>query len=161
MIENRKQADVRQHVLDRVMEILCADRKEYDKRLDYYEINFNSAVARARTTAWRDLLHSEENEELRSLEIELASEDGARVDEALRCLRGVSESFLDVIYRSEVFSAINSLPDEEREVIFMLVEGFKIKEIAETVGCTEKTVSGRRDRARLRLSETLKMEKKS
>ena len=158
--EDRKQVNVRQRVLDRVIEILCSDREEYDVRFDYYEVNFNGAVARARKTAWRDVLAAEEKEipeEIQSLEAELGSESGADVDVALRSLRGVSESFSDVIYRSEMLSAINSLPDEEKEVIFMLVEGFKIKEIAEIVECDPKTVSARRDRARAKLREAMNL----
>ena len=65
-----------------------------------------------------------------------------------------------MVYRSEVFSAINLLPDVEKEVILMLIEGFKIKEIAKTVGCTEKTVSARRNRARVKLSEEMNLELK-
>lgn len=152
--EDRKQAKVRQRVLDRVIEILCSDREEYDVRFDYYEVNFNGAVARARDTAWRDVLAAEEKEkpeEIQSLESELGSDSGAEVDAALRSLREVSESFSDLIYRSEILSEINSLPDEEKEVILMLVEGFKIKEIAGIVECDPKTVSARRDRARAKL----------
>ena len=157
---DRKEAEVRQRVLDRVTEILCCDRGGYDVRFDYYEVNFNGAVARARKTAWRDVLLAEEKEqpeEIQSLETELGSESGGEVDAALRSLRGVSESFSDAIYRSEMLSAINSLPDDEKEVILMLVEGFKIKEIAEIVERDPKTVSARRDRARAKLREAMNL----
>ena len=159
--EDRKQADVRQQVLDRVIELLCADRGEYDVRLDYFEINFNGAVARARKTAWRDSCETEKSEKTQSLNVEMSAGEDNDVDEALRSLRGVSENSSDAAYRLEVFSEINSLPDEEREVILMLIEGFKIKEIAEAVGCTEKTVSARRNRARAKLSEEMNLEEKS
>ncbi|WP_372718357.1 RNA polymerase sigma factor [Novipirellula sp.] len=161
VIEDRFQAEVRDRVMDRAMEILCGDRMEYDSRLDYYEVNFNGAVARARSTAKRDLCEQEKTENSRSLDAAMNSDDAAEVDAALRSLQGESENFSDVIYRSEVLSAINSLPIEEREVMLMLVEGYKIKEIAEKVGCTPKTASERRNRARAKLAAELNVETKS
>ncbi|QEG01556.1 RNA polymerase sigma factor [Stieleria maiorica] len=157
-IEDSYQAAVRDAVVDNVTEKLCHDRNAYDDRLDYFEINFNSAVARARRTAKRDSSENRKRENCQSLEAVVESADLDGVDTAIRSLRDVSEKFEDFSYRSGVYSAISLLPDEERQVIQLLVEGFKIKEIAELVGCTEKTVSARRNRARAKLREELYLE---
>ena len=161
VIEDRFQADVRDRVMDRVMEILCEDQKGYDTRLDYYEVNFNGAVSRARITAKRDLVEKKKTENTQSLDARLSSDEAGEVDATIRSLRGVSEDFSDLIYRSEVISAINTLPNEEQEVMLMLIEGYKIKEIAEKVGCTAKTASARRNRARAKLRREMNVEVKS
>ena len=47
------------------------------------------------------------------------------------------------------------LPDDERRVIELLIQGYLLREAAEIVGCTEKTARHRRNRARNALAEVL------
>lgn len=71
----------------------------------------------------------------------------------------------DFLYRSKIAAAINSLPPDERRVVELILEGIPIdsKEkdtmtMAKMLGCSEKTVRNRRDRAFAKLAELLKEE---
>lgn len=43
--------NIREEVRDHFVDLLLSDRKQYDDRLDYYEVNFNGAVAADRHDA--------------------------------------------------------------------------------------------------------------
>jgi DNA-directed RNA polymerase specialized sigma24 family protein len=60
----------------------------------------------------------------------------------------------DSDYRSYLLTAIDSLPDDQRRVVTMLLQDIPIDSkdettitIVKTLGCSEKTVRNRRDRA--------------
>ena len=64
------------------------------------------------------------------------------------------EKYSDPTYRSVIFAAIDSLPEDERRVIELLRIGIPIESkepdvasIVKIVGCVEKTARNRRDRA--------------
>ena len=69
-------------------------------------------------------------------------------------------------FRSKLHVAISSLPPEERQVIELILKGLpdpliqtKMSvTIAKVVGCSEKTVRNRRDRAFEKLRDALKEE---
>lgn len=59
---------------------------------------------------------------------------------------------VDPVYLGEVGRAVAELPDEQREVLFLVaVEGFSYQEAAEAVGAPIGTVMSRLSRARARL----------
>ena len=72
--------NIREAVRDHFVDLLLSDRNQYDDRLDYYEVNFNSAVAADR----RDANDRHWKQENRTAEIE--TEDGevsAQVESAV------------------------------------------------------------------------------
>ena len=92
-------SDIQDFVLDRFQVMLCSDRREYDDRLDFYEVRFNSAIAKLRLDARRKV----ERYEARHEQV-VYDGDGAtpsqKVEEALARLRdqdGKKED--DFLYR--------------------------------------------------------------
>ncbi len=148
------QEEVRSRVVDKFMELLCEDRNEYRERLDYFEINFNNAIAALRQTARRNTSEREKREYAEPL---LLYESQQFDDDGFNVLQNLNEPSKTEPghYRFEVLSAINDLPDDERHVIELLIQGYLLREAAEIVGCTEKTARHRRNRARIALAEVL------
>lgn len=156
--EDPYQREVRDRVVDKVMEMLCIDREGYEERLDYYEVMFNSAVAARRVTAKRDTSERAKRENSEPLVLDAGVADNQDGFDGV--LQGLNEPSNEgnSVYRFEVLSAINDLPDDERRVIELLIYGYLLKEVAEIVGCTEKTARTRRNRAQVRLAEVLERE---
>jgi DNA-directed RNA polymerase specialized sigma24 family protein len=88
------------------------------------------------------------------------------VEAALAALRPSPEGAgTDFLYRSKLLVAISSLPPDERQVVELLLweypidsQDTEVKTIVRIIGCTEKTVRNRRDRAFAKLREALKEE---
>ena len=146
--------EVRDRVLDAFQELLCRDRKEYDDRLDYYEVNFNDALLKVRMTARRAV--SRERKRFSDLPVE--DTDGNPPPGAETWLGTVCSDLDDeeerLRYRSRLYAAISQLPPDEKRVIDLLLEGYliesqdaSVKTITKILGCSEKTVRNRRDRA--------------
>jgi hypothetical protein len=156
---------IRDEVLFRFQELLCLDRAGYEDRLDYFEIKFDGAVANLRRTArkkaWRDanrsspLTYDDET-----------SEPSKEVEDALARLHPLSTSKMDdPAYRLRLDAAIDALPADQRRVIEMLLQGFQIESddpelttIVKVLGCVEKTVRNRRDKALMTLQAALAAE---
>ena len=69
----------------------------------------------------------------------------------------VAESSTDTDPRLEiVYDAIRHLPQAERALILLQLDGFSYREIAETLGLTESNVGVRLNRIRQKLTEQLK-----
>lgn len=156
--DNPYEAEVRERVVDKFTEMLCRDRESYLERLDYFEAMFNGAVCALRRTAKRDTSKRVEQEKNEVLIIdEAVAGSGDDFEGVLQNLNEPSKNE-DSGYRFELLSAINNLPDNERRVIELLIQGFLLKEVAEIVECTEKTSRSRRNRARTALAEVLERE---
>lgn len=154
--ENSRDLDVRDAVLDRFQELLCADRRQYDDRLDFYECRFNRALSLLRATARRDT--EQEGHEPLDSESE-PNVPSPTVEAALARLRSVPDpSEDDFLFRSKLQVAISTLLPDERRVVELLLQEFPIGStdrgvvtIASILGCDERTVRNRRDRAFARL----------
>jgi DNA-directed RNA polymerase specialized sigma24 family protein len=153
--------DLRELVLHNFQALLCRDRREYDATLDFYECQFNQALARLRSTARRDL--SKEEAHYKPVASNGES-DGPyeNVEAALTALREQTEENGRARYRSSLHVAISSLPQDERRVIELILRGLPIDSIddnvltiAKVLKCTEKTVRNRRDRALTKLRHAL------
>lgn len=158
--------DIQEAVLDAFNELLCKDRNDYDDRLDYFEIRFNSALARLRLTARRTVLRTESRTESLTLDAE-TNAPSIEVEAALAKLKNTGgEEIPDFLYRSRLLAAINTLPADEKRVIELILQDFLIDStdpevftISKALGCSEKTVRNRRDRAFLKLRAELEQEK--
>jgi hypothetical protein len=158
--------NIREDVHDHFVDLLLSDRKQYDDRLDYYEVNFNSAVAADR----RDANDRHWKQENRTAEIE--TEDGevsTQVESAVGNYDPFNADELDKKdYRFLLDEAIDSLPEFQRRIIVMWREDIPIESndpsvesISKILGKSEKTIRIHRDKAfaslKLRLERKGKM----
>jgi DNA-directed RNA polymerase specialized sigma24 family protein len=158
--------NIRDDVHDHFVDLLLADREEYDDRLDYYEINFNAAIAKDRSDASvRHWKHENRNEELGS------EEDGvsAHFEAVIGDYNPFDADELDKKdYRMLLDDAIDSLPEFQRRIVEMWRQEIPIESkdpsvvsISKVLGKTEKTIRTHRDKAfaslRLRLERKGKL----
>ncbi|GAE54210.1 MULTISPECIES: RNA polymerase sigma factor [Xanthomonas] len=155
--------NIREDVRDHFVDLLLSDRKQYDDRLDYYEVNFNSAVAADRSDAnerhWKH--------ENRTTEIE--NEDG-EISAQVESIVGEYDPFdaeeLDKKdYRLLLDEAIDSLPEFQRRIVVMVRQDIPIvsndpsvESISKVLGRSDKTIRTHRDKAFVSLK--LRLERK-
>lgn len=147
-------SEIRNNAVGTFIELLAADRNNYSEKLDYFEIRFDSAMARLRADACREVLPDAK----RSIPLEINQETGELLSEVER----TGESFdpfnptklSSSDYRLSLDSAIDVLSVEKRRIVEMIRLGIPIdsKEpgvvtIAKTLGKSEKTVRIHRDEA--------------
>jgi hypothetical protein len=141
-------------VMDRFQELLILDRGGYDERLDYFEVNFDAAIAALRLTA-RKKAWKEENRSAPMTYDDETSELNAEIEEAAAAQNPLTESKLDDPgYRLRLDAAIDALPEHQRRVIELLRRDIPIdskepgiETMVKILGCVEKTVRNRRDKA--------------
>nr|WP_312379159.1 sigma-70 family RNA polymerase sigma factor [Delftia acidovorans] len=158
--------NIREDVRDHFVDLLLSDRKQYDDRLDYYEANFNGAVAADR----RDANDRHWKHENRTAELE--TEDGevsAQVESAVGDYDPFDADELDKKnYRLLLDEAIDSLPEFQRRIVVMWRQDIPIESsdpsvesISKVLGKSEKTIRTHRDKAfaslKLRLERKRKM----
>lgn len=146
---------IREEIMLRFAERIAKDCRGRVGLLDFYEIHFDQAFAAFRTSALRQIgpstvetvpLGTDEDDGLEiSAEVEAAAAD---------FLGGDPEIIDDPAFRSALTAAIDSLPDDQKQVIGLLLQGFQIDSkdkdvmtIARILQCDERTVRNRRDRA--------------
>ncbi|MCG3138757.1 MAG: hypothetical protein HJJLKODD_02625 [Phycisphaerae bacterium] len=160
---NSVDLEIRDAVLDKFQEMICADRIKYDERLDFYECRFNRAIDKLRATARKTAWH----EAYRYVSVDSANESNDPSEEVELALKAMKSPMyaeeVDFLYRSKLRAAIISLPPDERRVIELYyVDDMSIESndgetstIVKILGCTEKTVRNRRDRALQKLRDAL------
>lgn len=164
--ESLTRMNIREDVVDRFVDLLLSDRDGYDDRLDYYEINFNAAIAKARQDASnRHWKHENRNDELGSDEVGVSE----RVEAAIGDYDPFDADELDKKdYRLLLDDAIDSLPEFQRRIVEMWRQEIPIESkdpsvvtISKVLGKTEKTIRTHRDKAfaslRLRLERKGRM----
>lgn len=132
---------------------LTKDRNDYHDGLDYFEVNFASGIARLRSTA-RSKADAEEDR-MRPLSYNDDETISPEVEKAAGSFDPFNrEKYDDPAYRSNLIAAIKELPAEERQVVLLMLKGYQIDSndpnvvtISSVLGCVEKTVRNRRDRA--------------
>jgi hypothetical protein len=158
--------NIREEVHDHFVDLLLSDREQYDDRLDYYEVNFNGAVAADR----RDANNRHWKHENRTAELE--TDDGevsAKVESAAGEYDPFEADELDKKdYRLLLDDAIDSLPEFHRRIVVMLRQDVPIESkdpsvesISKALGRSEKSIRMHRDKAyaslKLRLERKGKM----
>lgn len=155
---------IREEIMGRFAERIAKDCKGRTVLLDFYEIRFDKAFAAFRTSVLRQIgpsvvemvpLSTDED----SLEI------SAEVDAAAAVFGGEPEKYDDLAFRLALTAAIGSLPDDQKQVIGLLLQSFQIDSkdknvmtIARIMQCDERTVRNRRDRAYKALKAILQNE---
>lgn len=144
--------NIREDVVDHFVDLLLSDRGEYDVRLDYYEVNFNSAIARDRQDASnRHWTHENRSDELGSDEAEVSD----RVEAAVGDYNPFDADELDKkYYRLLLDNAIDTLPEFQRRIVEMWRQEIPIESkdssvlsISKVLGKSEKTIRTHRDKA--------------
>lgn len=156
-------AQIRERVLFDFQKLLCIDRQAYDERLDYYEIRFNDAIAKLRATARRAILKKQSRRKPMQYDGD-STELTLKMEQTLERVRSSDgQKDDDLPYRLRFYEAISTLPDDQRRVMELLLEGVPIdsedpeaRTIRKILGCVEKTVRNRRDRAFATIREALK-----
>lgn len=153
--------DFQEVVLDDFAERVMCDRQEYEEKLDGFEVAFDHMIARRKDDAMRKMYRRDKP----TTQIQY-DEDGdisADVEKSLARLNpNVSSIEDDITYRFQLQRAIDTLPNNERQVINMLFAGIRIEStnpdvstISKLLGCGPQTVRNRRDRAVIKLQEIL------
>jgi hypothetical protein len=164
-LASQRNIKIAEYVLDRFQALLVSDRAGYDERLDYFEVNFDAAIASLRLDGRRKALKEEKRNEPMTYDDE-TSELNAEIEKAAAAQNLPSESKLDdPSYRSRFYAAIDTLPEDQRRVMELLLLGIPIdskeqgvQTIVQILGCVEKTVRNRRDRAYVALRNALEEE---
>lgn len=157
---------IREEILGRFAELIAEDCKSQDATLDFYEIRFDMAFARFRISALRQIGPAADD----TVPLGTCEEDGlevsAEVEAAAEDFLGGNPSKLDdPAFRLVLAAAIDELPEDQKQVIGLLLQGFQIGSkdknvmtIAHILQCDERTVRNRRDRAYKALKSILEVE---
>lgn len=140
---------------------LTKDRNGYLEGLDYYEVNFASAMKSLRSTARAKIdLEEGRNQPLSYNDEESISADVEKAAGAFDPFN--PEKIDDPVYRSALGAAIKELPAEERDVILLTLKGYQDASIqpdaitiSSLLGCNDQTVRNRRKRAVIKLKKAL------
>ncbi|MEL6415979.1 MAG: hypothetical protein AAFQ15_13650 [Pseudomonadota bacterium] len=162
--EDARLSEIRDATVNHVTEMMFTDRQDYDEQLDIYEVVFDKAARAAHITKLRKIIRRENVNE--DIEDEVTGEVRAVVEAALERYKQVgltAEEDLD--YRIHLRDAINALPTNEREVIDLILADIPIEtnkdgepSMTALLGCVEKTVRNRRDRAFAKIRQALDLE---
>lgn len=163
--------DIRQEIMVRFAEIIAADRNGDETKLDYFEVNFNSAFLTFRTDILRQIGPARKTDPLhKAIGLTNEADDDSdilpEIEQKIIDDFSLKKSSLDDIdFRFRLFDAINALPEEERTVIGLLLRGLPIEAkdpsvctISGILGCTPRTVNNRLHRAYTHLKGNLLVE---
>jgi len=162
--EDARIAEIRDATVEHVTELMFADRQGYNDHLDIYEVVFDRAVRSARITKLRKVTRRESaTEELEDADTgEVREVVNAALDRYKKVGLTAEEDF---DYRIHLRRAIDALPTVEREVIDLMLADIPFEtnkngepSMTELLGCVEKTVRNRRDRAFARIRQALDLE---
>lgn len=157
---------IRDEIMGRFAERIAKDCKVRTALLDAFEVRFNMAFAAFRKSALRQIGGSVVDTVPLGEDGDHGLEISAEVEDAAADFLSGDPSILDdPAFRSELMAAINSLPDDQKKVIGLLIQGFQIDSkdesvmsIARILQCDERTVRNRRDRAYKTLKNILQKE---
>jgi hypothetical protein len=163
--EDLTQGNVRDEGRGRFLEMLARDRQdEYVEELDYYEVRFQSALACLRADVQR-YIYRRQNP-LDSIEID--PETGELSKEVLKAAIDfdpfASNEIDNSDYRTQLDTAIDTLPEIQKAIIQMLRNGIPIESkepgkinISQVLNKTPKTIATHRDAAYAKLRAKLKI----
>lgn len=160
-------SDIRDEIRGRFVEKITKDCNGKSSLLDFFEIRFDRALATMRVSVLRQMgpstvktvplgFHNDDDELEISAEVESA---------AAEFLGGIPSQLDDPAFRLAFEAAIGGLPDDQKQVVGLLLKGIPIycqepdvMTIARILSCNERTVRNRRDRAYITLKSNLQEE---
>lgn len=146
---------IREEIAGRFAERIAKDCKGRSGLLDFFEIRFDMAFASFRKSALRQIGPSTEDTIPLGTDDDHGLEISVEVEAAAADFLSGNPSILDdPAFRFELTAAIDNLPDDQKRVIGLLLQGFQIDSkdknimtISRILKCDERTVRNRRDRA--------------
>ncbi|WP_099610066.1 RNA polymerase sigma factor [Vibrio fujianensis] len=161
--------DIRQEILGRFVELIAKDRNDDGVKLDYFEVNFNDAFHKFRIDVLRQIGPARKEDPLsNAVPIERESDSEVRTDVEISALElsELSKSILnDPSFRICFQNAISELPEDERRVIGLYLQGLPVESkdadkstISSILGCSDRTVRNRLKRAYSALKDKLLLE---
>lgn len=144
--------EIRDKVLDDFIDLLLIDHASYDERLDYFEVNFNAALAKDRIDAQNKIQNKD------NLTQGLYGEDDdilPEVENAIEAYDPFNENELDKeYYRHSLHEAINGLSPLQQRIVLMWCHDIPIiskdpneMTISKTLNKSDKTIRTHRDSA--------------
>jgi len=157
---------IREEIMCRFAERIAKDCNGRARPLDFYEIRFDKAFAAFRTSVLRQIGPSVVDTVPLGMDEDDGLEISAEVEAAATAfLSGDPKKIDDPAFRLELTAAIDSLPDDQKQVVGLILQGFQIDSkdknvmtIARILECDERTVRNRRDRAYTTLKAILQEE---
>ncbi len=158
--------EIREEIISKFAERIAHDCNGKIDWLDYYEIHFNSAIKELERSVLRKI------GSLSLKTVPLVRED-AEDTELSPEIEAAAEAFFsnnqskvdDPAFRSIFYAAIDTLPNDQKQVIGLCLKDIPIDSqdpdaitIARIIGCNERTVRNRRDRAFKTLKTVLQEE---
>lgn len=148
-------ASVRENALGTFSEWLTRDYLEYCDRLDYFEIRFASGVASLKKDAYRQVGRINARQVAIASDEDEGSELLPEVERAIGSYNPFAPQILEVAdYRYALLETIEDLPDIQRRILHMMMQGIpidsidpKVQTISKALGKVEKTIRNQRDRA--------------
>lgn len=161
----------REEIAERVVEMIAKDRNTQEDIMYFWETNFNGALANLRTDVLRKHGPARKTDPLINAEpLTHEGEDGYDIspDVEIRAADIINPNpskIDDMAFRSRLQDAINDLPEDERRAVGLRWQGMPIESqdpeaetIVKALGCTEKTVRNRLNRAIKKLRVVLQAE---
>ena len=160
--------DIREEIVSRFVVLITKDCGSQSDQLDFYEIRFDQAMVALRTSVLRKFKAIAGD----IITVPLGSQDpdgreiSPEVEVTLEAfLGGDPQKIDDPAFRLVLFSAIDRLPEDQKRVVGLLLQGVPIDAkdqdvmtIARILQCDERTVRNRRDRACKALKAALEKE---
>lgn len=149
--------DIRDEIINRFVVLVTKDCASQADMLDFYEVHFDQAMVALRTSVLRKF--KAVVGDVTTVPLGSQDADGPEVSPEVEValenfLSGNPQKIDDPAFRSVLFAAIDRLPQDQKQVIGLLLKGIPIdaKEkdvmtIARILQCDERTVRNRRDRA--------------
>lgn len=143
---------IRDRVMDALVDRVLEDQAEYQKQLDYFEVNFNHALAKDRLDASTQVW----TEQNRSVVLETEDDEiSVDVEQAMDHYDPFDPDELDKKdYRRLLDSAIDTLPTLQKRIIEMWRQNIPIMSndhsvptMSKVLNKAEKTIRNQRDRA--------------
>jgi hypothetical protein len=161
-------AEIRDEIRSRFVVLLTRDCNTHPGLLDFYELRFDKAMVALRTSVLRRI--GPATRKIKT--VPLGSQDGegpeisAEVEAALEeFLSGDPQKIDDPAFRLVLFAAIDHLPQDQKQVIGLYLQGIPIDAkdsdvmtIARMLKCDERTVRNRKTRACKALKAILEKE---
>ncbi len=149
--------DIREEIIGMFAVRIAEDCRGQSDWLDFFEVRFDKALLSFRVSVLRQIGPMM----VKVKTVPLLSDEGDNFDlspevevAAANFLDRNSSKLDDSAFRLSLLAAIDKLPDDQKQVVSLLLKNFPIDSkdpnamtIARILGCTERTVRNRRDRA--------------
>jgi hypothetical protein len=158
--DNPLAADLRQEVLDRLLDLFLDPEPEHEQRLDYYEVKFNSAFFSLRMDVLRSHKSDPRIKSLADVTAQAESSGSTRDGELLKRAVSTPATQLATLRCADLAAAVNTLDPDVRQTVMLRHMGYEIesKDPGKRTIATIQRISGRAvDKRLARAAKTLSL----